>query len=238
MNERKSIKSPFSNHIFQNNNRVGWIRLLNASPEEKKLFHVFDFYLNHSILKQKERSGWVKWNVSGRRESVAEHISSCQALAWALYSEYELELDIFKVIAMLSIHEEGESIIGDITPYDGVSTATTEEIEKEAVDSICGLLKRGNIIVSLFDEFEAKETPEAKFAFLCDKLDCDLQAKLYSDNEKCNISNATYEIMSHFKVRDIIKNGAQTVWDVFWESDKPIYKDTLLEEFFNKLKEL
>lgn len=204
---------------------------------EEKLNKVFEFYVTHSTLKEKERTGWKRWNVSGRRETVAEHISSTQALAWALYSEFELDIDIFRVIAMLSIHEEGESIIGDITRYDGEATLTKPEREKAAVDSICRKLKRGNIIVSLFDEFEAKQTKEAKFAFLCDKLDCDLQAKLYSDNERCSIENATYKIVSNKEILEIIVNGAKTVWDVFWEADKHFYEGTFLEEFFSSLKE-
>jgi len=238
MHEKKMSDVPLGHPMFQTTNRIGWTQLLNSTPEEKKIFKVFDFYLTHSILKEKERTGWKKWNVTGRRESVADHISSCQALAWALYSEYELELDIFKVIAMLSIHEEGESIIGDITPYDGEATLTKPEREKAAVDSICKKLKRGNIIVSLFDEFEAKETPEAKFAFLCDKLDCDLQAKLYSDSKRCSIANATYEMVSNEQIQKILENGAKTVFEVFWESDMHFYAGSFLEEFFNKLKEL
>ena len=173
-----------------------------------------------------------------RLESVAEHISSTQALAWALYSEFELDLDIFRVIAMLSIHEEGESKIGDITRYDSISSEEKAKREREAVVSIFGKLKKGDCLISLFDEFEAKETPEAKFAFLCDKLDCDLQAKLYSTEERCSIKNATYEMVSHEAIQEIIANGAKTVWDVFWEADKPYYSGTFLEEFFSSLKDL
>lgn len=238
MDEKKFTNVPYGNPIFQSTDRIGWAKRIHASAEEKKLFSVFDFYLTHSILKEKERSGWKKWNVAGRRESVTDHISSAQALAWGLWSEYELDVDIFRVIAMLSVHEEGESIIGDITPYDGEATLTKPEREKMAINFICQKLKRGNMIVSLFDEFEAKETPEAKFAFLCDKLDCDLQAKLYSDAQRCTIQNATYEMVSNEEIQKIIKNGAKTVRDVFWESDKHFYEGTFLEEFFNKLKEL
>jgi len=206
--------------------------------EKAQFLNVLNFHKNHCKLKNIERTGWKKWNVSGRIESVAEHISSTQALAWALWSEFELDLDIFKVLAMLSIHEEGESIIGDITPYDGISASTKAETEKNAVDTICNPLKRGNVIVSLFDEFEAKETSEAKFAYLCDKLDCNLQAMLYSTNKKCSIEKANYSIVSNEKVQSIIQNGAQTVWDVFYEADKHIYEDTFLEEFFSMLKDL
>ena len=206
--------------------------------QTNQFFNVLNFHENHCKLKDMERTGWKKWNVSGRLESVADHTSSAQALAWALWSEYELDLDIFKVIAMLSIHEEGETIIGDITPYDVQSVYTKSEREKAAIDNICKPLKKGKIIVSLFDEFEAKETPEAKFAYLCDKLDCDLQAKAYSNSQRCNIANATYEIVSKDEIQEIIKNGAETVWEVFYQADKHIYEDTFLKEFFSALMAL
>ena len=238
MDKKTTSDLPLSYSMFESTSRVGWTQLLNPTPEEKRIFKVLDFYLNHAKLKELERTGWIKWNVSGRRESVAEHSSSAQGIAWALYSEYELELDIYKVISMLSIHEEGESIIGDIIKYDVKATETKAEREKAAVDSICGNLKRGNIIVSLFDEFEAKETPEAKFAFLCDKLDCDLQAKLYSDRKRCSIANATYEMVSNEQIQEILENGAKTVFEVFWEADMHYYTDSFLEGFFLKLKEL
>ena len=69
-------------------------------------------------------------------------------------------------------------------------------------------------------------------------MDCDLQAKFYSQQKKCTIENATYGIVSNPKVQEIIANGAETVWDVFHEADKNIYKNTFLEEFFAALKSL
>lgn len=207
---------------------------------ESKFLNVLEFYWGHSILKEKERTGWVNWNVTGRRESVAEHISSAQALALALYSEFdELEnINIEHVITLLSIHEEGESKIGDITPYQGVSEEEKAKMEREAVVSIFGKLKRRQRFIALFDEFEAKETPEAKLAYLCDKLDCDLQAHDYSDQGRCSIENATYKMVSNPKIQQILSEGANTVWDVFWKADKPKYEGTFLEEFFSSLRDL
>lgn len=207
-----------------------------GKSELEKARTVLNFYESLSILKQSERTGFIKWNVSGRRESINDHTTSSQHLAWALYSEYDIDVDIFHVISMLSVHEIGESIIGDITPYDGISPEEKAEREKAAVNSICFPLRKGDIIVSLFNEFEAKETAEAKFAYLCDKLDFDLQMMLCSKTGRCSIENATYQIVSIDKVQKIIENGAKTVWDVFWNGDKPIFEGTYLENFFAMLK--
>lgn len=200
--------------------------------------NVLNFYQTLSILKETERTGWQKWNIIGRRESINDHTTSCQHLAFALYSEYDINVNIEHVILLLSIHEIGESIIGDITRYDGISASSKSECEKAAVAQICAPLNKGNILLSLFYEFEAKETPEAKFAFLCDKLDCDLQAWLYSKAGRCSIENATYERVSIKEILEIIENGAKTVFDVFWESDKALYEGTYLESFFAMLKNM
>lgn len=207
-----------------------------GKSELEKARTVLNFYERLSILKETERTGFIKWNVAGRRESINDHSTSSQYLAWVLYSEYDIDVDIFHVISMLSVHEIGESKIGDITPYDGISPKEKAKREKMAVDSICFPLKKGDIIVSLFDEFEAKETPEAKFAYLCDKLDFDLQMMLCSKAGRCSIENATSQIVSIDKVQQIIENGAKTVWDIFWKCDKPLYEGTYLENFFAMLR--
>ena len=98
-------------------------------------------------------------------------------------------------------------------------------------------MKQGDYFIRLFDEFEARQTPEAKLAYLCDKLDCDLQSKVYSDDERCSIANATYDIVSNKQVQKIIEEGAKTVWEIFYQSDKHIYEGTFLEEFFTKFLE-
>ena len=59
-----------------------------------------------------------------------------------------------------------------------------ERIEHEAVHSILGTLLDGDTIEKLFLEFDAHDTPEAIFAYQCDKLECDIQSKLY-DQERC-----------------------------------------------------
>ena len=58
---------------------------------EIKVTNVLSFYQTLSILKEKELTGWQKWNVIGRCESVNYPTSSCH-LALALYSEYDINV--------------------------------------------------------------------------------------------------------------------------------------------------
>ena len=80
--------------------------------------NVIDFYLICYRLKDTIRSGWKDWKVKKERlESVAEHIYSTQMLAIAVNSEFKYNLDMYKVIYLIAIHELGETIIGDVTPF-------------------------------------------------------------------------------------------------------------------------
>ena len=105
--------------------------------KNKKYLNSLDFYYSMTSLKETLRSGWIYWNVQGTRvESIAEHSWGTQILAISLYSEFDLDVDIYKVLLMLSLHETEEVLIGDITPFDGVSNETKLQIGEKAVAKI------------------------------------------------------------------------------------------------------
>ena len=146
--------------------------------------NVIKYYVLCNKLKNVIRTGWMDWKVQRDRiESVAEHIFGVQMLAIAMKSEFEYDIDIMKVIYMLAIHELGETVIGDLTQFQ-IDKTQKEKIEHEAVHKILSSLIDGEQIEKLFLEFDAHKTPEAMFAYQCDKLECDIQCKLY-DLEKC-----------------------------------------------------
>ena len=146
--------------------------------------NVINFYVLCTKLKNVIRTGWKDWNVQrDRLESVAEHIYGTQMLALAMHSEFEYDIDIVKVVYMLAIHELGETVIGDLTSFQ-VSKEEKIKIEHEAVHKILDKLIDGKKIEELFLEFDEHKTLESKFAYQCDKLECDLQCKLY-DEEGC-----------------------------------------------------
>lgn len=137
------------------------------------------FYLTNKLKDEVKRTGWHQKGIKRKRvESVADHIFGCQMLAYAMYSEFDYDVDIDKVILMLAIHEIGETIIGDFTPKD-ISSKDKSEIERAAVIRLTEMIPNGEFIRDLFLEFEEKKTKEAQFAYQIDKAECDLQAKLY-----------------------------------------------------------
>ena len=146
--------------------------------------NVIQYYTLCNRLKDVIRTGWKNWNVQRERvESVAEHIYGSQMLAIAMKSEFQYDIDIEKVIYMLAIHELGEIIIGDLTQFQ-ISKQAKMILEHEAVNQILLELIDGKMIEDLFIEFDLHESKEAMFAYQCDKLECDLQCKLY-DEEGC-----------------------------------------------------
>ncbi len=209
---------------------------------EKKLESTLRFYVLATKLKYKIRTGWDDnhWNISGeRRESVAEHVYSTCILAIALESECNLDLDLEKVIMMLVLHELGEVIIGDITPFDNISREEKIKREYEAIKTILGDLRRGEEYYDLLLEFDEKKTKEAIFAYHCDKMDADLQSKIYQDmgchnpltDQKNNI------VFKDPKIQQIVKKGAKEPYDVWYEWAKSTYKDDeLFHSFLDYVK--
>ena len=181
--------------------------------------NVLDFYVLCTKLKNVIRSGWKDWNVKRERvESIAEHIYGVQMLAIAMFSEYEYDIDIFKVIYMLAIHELGETIIGDLTPFE-ITKSEKIEIEHKAVHNILSKLLKSQEIEDLFLEFDAKETKESIFANQCDRLECDLQCKLY-DEERCvDLNNQANNVsIKNPEVQELLKNNSWSeVWLKFWQ---------------------
>ncbi|MDO4378430.1 MAG: HD domain-containing protein [Erysipelotrichia bacterium] len=150
---------------------------------------IVQYYVLCNKLKQTLRTGWLQTHITKERiESVAEHIYSTQMLALAMYSQYQYKIDIYKVILMLAIHETEEIIIGDLT-YLQIDELTKQEIGHKAIHEVLENLNIKEDLIDLILEFDAKETEEAKFAYYCDKLECDLQCKLYCEKEN-NLSLA------------------------------------------------
>ncbi len=194
------------------------------------------FYLLATSLKNKIRQGSIYWDVSSpRRESIAEHIYDTCILAIAIDSETDLNIDIRKVIQMLVIHELEEIIIGDITPFDNVTESEKLQMGRKAVMDILGDLTKKQEYIKLTDEFNARATQEAKFAYFCDKADFIVQMMLYSDSGYIKLDgHDTSPVFKNPKIQNMIKNGATTPNDIFYLYDIEKFKDSNeFTEFLN-----
>lgn len=107
-----------------------------------------------------------------RKENDAEHAWH-MAVMTILLSEYtNTGIDVLKTITMLLIHDIVEIDAGDTYAYDEEAKRTQADREKAAADRIFGLLPEDQCskFRAIWEEFEAYETPESKFAHTMDNL--------------------------------------------------------------------
>ena len=110
---------------------------------------------------------------SRRRENDAEHSWHLALIVIVLAEHSNVQpLSVLKVLKMLIIHDLVEIDAGDTFAYDTVRMADQHEREARAADRIFSLLpaEQGAELRALWDEFEARTTPEAKFAAAVDRF--------------------------------------------------------------------
>lgn len=109
---------------------------------------------------------------ANRKENDAEHSWHLALMAVLLKDYMEEEVDLIKVMTMVLIHDLVEIDAGDTYAYDEKGAATKRDREEKAADRIFGLLPEDqeNEFRNLWEEFEAYETAEAKYAHLLDNF--------------------------------------------------------------------
>jgi putative hydrolase of HD superfamily len=109
-----------------------------------------------------------------RHENSAEHSwhLAVMAILLAEYSKSENELDLFKVVKMLLIHDLVEIDAGDTYCYDEVQVKDQALREEKAADRLFHMLpvEQARSFLSLWHEYEEIKTPEARFAHALDGL--------------------------------------------------------------------
>lgn len=107
-----------------------------------------------------------------RKENDAEHSWHIALMAYLLREYAEEPVDVPKVMLMVLIHDLVEIDAGDTYAYDAEGAKTKREREVRAADRIFGLLPedQGTYFRELWDEFEAYESADAKYAHLLDNF--------------------------------------------------------------------
>ena len=140
------------------------------SEEKSRLQRQFEFCLEADKEKQIERRTLLS---DGKRcENDAEHAWHA-ALMCVLLSEYANEkIDVLRTVSMLLIHDIVEIDAGDTYAYDENAKLSQNDRERKAADRIFNLLPEDQAkkLRALWDEFEAEETAESKFAHSMDNI--------------------------------------------------------------------
>ncbi|GAM17632.1 hypothetical protein SAMD00019534_008070 [Acytostelium subglobosum LB1] len=146
---------------------------------------LLEFYKICGLLKTTKRTGWVN-NGIHLPESISDHMYRMSLFGMSLDSNTKgvnsgLPIDRTKCIKMALVHDLGESIVGDFTPYDKISKEEKFKLEQDAMIKIKDTLNNesGIEIYNLWLEYEEAKTDEALLVKDFDKFEMILQALEY-----------------------------------------------------------
>lgn len=121
---------------------------------------------------------------------------------------------------MLAVHELEEIYIGDLTLFQ-ISSSQKMLLGHEAVSKVLGNLIKKEEIQEIIEEFDARITKEAKFAYYCDKLECDLQSKIYDEMNLIDLNDQQdNKTFYDERVQKFLKEGKSfsEMWLLFGQS--------------------
>lgn len=133
---------------------------------QKQIDFILEIDKEKEIYRQTHLTGYK------RQENDAEHAWHMAVMIYLLKEYANEEFDTAKAMMMALIHDIVEIDAGDTYAYDKENLATQKEREEKAADRIFGMLpdEQKKEMLALFAEFEAGETPEAKFARVMDNF--------------------------------------------------------------------
>lgn len=150
-------------------------------------------------------------NVSNERfENDAEHSWHICIMAITLQKYSNERIDIARVLQMLVIHDLGEIYSGDTIVYAKGDDHKKDELESaRRLFSMLGPMQERELS-SLLIEFEARETPEAKYAQAIDRAEPILQ-NIHNNGETWNSNGISYQRIIELN-QDRIGEGSSELW--------------------------
>ncbi len=139
---------------------------------------ILEFLKLSEALKRELRHSWLS---DGRRESVAEHSWQMALMAILVHPHLDEPVDLGRTLEMIVVHDLVEALVGDVPYFDTSERKRLKQArEAQAIEEIRERLgpPTGERIKALFLEFEARETPEARFAGALDNLEVQIQHNL------------------------------------------------------------
>lgn len=128
-------------------------------------------------LKTNKREGWRRFGIE-KGESIADHMYRMSLMTMLCPPALASRIDLAKCMKMCLIHDMAESLVGDITPVDGVPKPEKSRREAETMDYISNNLLgsvygglAGREIQAIWQEYEDSETLESHFVHDIDKME-------------------------------------------------------------------
>ncbi|KAI1073467.1 HD domain-containing protein [Whalleya microplaca] len=128
-------------------------------------------------LKTSKREGWRRFGIN-RGESIADHMYRMSIMTLVCPPSLKPKLDLHKCMKMCLIHDMAESLVGDITPVDGIPKPEKSRREAETMDYVSQKLL-GNVygglaareIRDIWQEYEDSKTLDSLFVHDLDKIE-------------------------------------------------------------------
>ena len=199
---------------------------------DERLKKQLDFILEADKVKNIMRQTYL---ADGKLKENDAVLSWHQSLMAVLLKEYAPEeVDLSKVIPMVLIRDLVEIDAGDTYAYDAVGGATQHTREEAAAQRIYGILPedQGKWLYDLWEEFEAYETPEAKYAHMLDN-----SQPLFLNNATDGISWVEHGVKkSQIYTRNRrTGEGAPKIWEYMQELiDQHVEKGHVIDDMSKK----
>lgn len=173
----------------------------------QSLIGILHFLHESEALKRELRHSWLS---DGRRESVAEHTWRMALMALSLHKEVDENIDIAHVLKMIIIHDLGEVYAGDYQVYGKAVPDNKHKLEEVSLNKLLSTLPSYSKqeIMDLWNEFENRETLEARFGVALDKLEVLIQ------HNEANVATYLY---------------GEGEYNLTYADDKVSYNETLKE---------
>lgn len=174
-----------------------------------RLSKQLEFVLEADKLKNVDRRGYVL--DKSRRENSAEHSWHLALMALLLGEHANAAVDIGHVIKLALVHDLVEIDAGDTYIYDTDAQHDKAAREAQAAERIFGLLPHDQAtkLRALWDEFEAQETPESRFANALDRLQ-PIMLNYYAGGMAWSENSITREQV-HARTEHSAR-GSETLW--------------------------
>ena len=149
---------------------------------------------------------------TSRRENSAEHSWHLALMAMMLVEHANEPVDLARVLQMILVHDIVEIDAGDTFVYDAAAMIGKAEREQQAAERIFGMLPDDQKaeFLALWHEFEARETPEAKYASALDRL-AGMLPNAANNGGTWNEHQVTVEQVT--RRNESIATGSDVLWD-------------------------
>lgn len=158
------------------------------------------------LLKTQPRTGWVDKGIPvARTESISDHMYRMSIIAMAIPAD---TISIDKCVKIALVHDIAESLVGDITPFEGVSKEEKHRRESETIDYLVEIIEEynprfANEMKELWLAYENILCLEARYVKDIDKFEMIAQAWDYEQDY-----GIKYDLAEFYRARSGIETKA------------------------------